>query len=185
MSLPASSPYVVVGAGIHGLSTGYHLAKELEARGLGSGADIIVARQVGAGRGSVGHRLRRRAQQLLPAGDERAHAGLRRGLGVRPGRLRLQPASATWRSAPARPGVGSRRDLRASGEDRLPLASSSSGEAEVDAYMKALFPDWRAKGVTVVPARAPGRLRLQQGLRHGPGRQVRVGRVCAFSPASR
>ena len=36
-TLPKSSPYVVVGAGIHGLSTAYHLAKELSARGLGSG----------------------------------------------------------------------------------------------------------------------------------------------------
>ena len=29
MTLPGSSPYVVVGAGIHGLSTAYHLACEL------------------------------------------------------------------------------------------------------------------------------------------------------------
>ena len=41
-TLPKSSPYVVVGAGIHGLSTAYHLAKELAARGLGSGADVVV-----------------------------------------------------------------------------------------------------------------------------------------------
>ena len=45
-----------------------------------------------------------------------------------------------------------------------------TGEAEVDAYMKQLFPDWRAKGVTALPARAPGRLRLQPGLRARPGR---------------
>src|ERR1700674_4712296 len=42
MALPARSPYVVIGAGIHGLSTAYHLAKELRTRGLGSGADVIV-----------------------------------------------------------------------------------------------------------------------------------------------
>jgi glycine/D-amino acid oxidase-like deaminating enzyme len=34
-ALPKSSPYVIVGAGIHGLSTAYHLAKELSERGLG------------------------------------------------------------------------------------------------------------------------------------------------------
>jgi len=42
VSLPTTSRYVVVGAGIHGLSTAYHLAKELRTRGVGSGADIVV-----------------------------------------------------------------------------------------------------------------------------------------------
>ena len=35
----AASPYVVIGAGMHGLSTAYHLALELERRGLGAGGD--------------------------------------------------------------------------------------------------------------------------------------------------
>jgi methylglutamate dehydrogenase subunit A len=35
--LPASTTYAVIGAGIHGLSTAWHLAMELEARGTGSG----------------------------------------------------------------------------------------------------------------------------------------------------
>ena len=35
--LPASPRFVIVGAGIHGLSTAYHLAKELRTRGTGSG----------------------------------------------------------------------------------------------------------------------------------------------------
>ena len=38
------------------------------------------------------------------------------------------------------------------------------GEAEVDAHMKALFPDWRARGRDRLPAREAGRLRLQHGL---------------------
>lgn len=33
MAFPSSSPYVIVGAGIHGLSTAYHLALELKASG--------------------------------------------------------------------------------------------------------------------------------------------------------
>ena len=36
-SIPQSIKYVIVGAGIHGLSTAWHLAMELEARGEGSG----------------------------------------------------------------------------------------------------------------------------------------------------
>jgi glycine/D-amino acid oxidase-like deaminating enzyme len=42
VSVPASARYVVVGAGIHGLSTAYHLTRELETRGLGSEADVVV-----------------------------------------------------------------------------------------------------------------------------------------------
>src|SRR5256885_15305078 len=40
--LPASSPYVVRGGGVHGLSTAYHLALALEQSGKGSGRDVIV-----------------------------------------------------------------------------------------------------------------------------------------------
>src|ERR671925_171632 len=54
MQVPARSPYVVVGAGIHGLSTAYHLAKELRARGLGSGADVLVLDKTGPGAGASG-----------------------------------------------------------------------------------------------------------------------------------
>ena len=42
MHLPEHSPYVIAGAGIHGLSTAYHLALELRAKGTGDGADIVV-----------------------------------------------------------------------------------------------------------------------------------------------
>jgi len=54
-SIPASSRYVIVGAGIHGLSTAWHLARELRARGLGSGDDIIILdkRAVGAGASGI------------------------------------------------------------------------------------------------------------------------------------
>ena len=34
MTVPDRARFVVIGAGVHGLSTAWHLAKELEARGL-------------------------------------------------------------------------------------------------------------------------------------------------------
>ena len=44
--------------------------------------------------------------------------------------------------------------------------------------MKALFPDWRAQGVTDLPARAPGRLRVQRRVGARAARQVpRRGRL--------
>src|SRR5712691_9915818 len=48
------SRYVIVGAGIHGLSTAWHLGRELRARGLGGGADILVLDKHAAGAGASG-----------------------------------------------------------------------------------------------------------------------------------
>ncbi len=53
-TIPESVKYVVVGAGIHGLSTGWHLAMELEARGRGSGADVVILDKGGPGAGASG-----------------------------------------------------------------------------------------------------------------------------------
>src|SRR4051795_5260471 len=52
--LPSRSRYVVVGAGIHGLSTAYHLAKELRTRGTGSGAEVVVLEKSRPGAGASG-----------------------------------------------------------------------------------------------------------------------------------
>ena len=48
------SRYVIIGAGIHGLSTAWHLARELRARGLGGGEDILVLDKRGVGAGASG-----------------------------------------------------------------------------------------------------------------------------------
>jgi len=54
MMLPARTKYLVVGAGLHGLSTAYHLGKELAARGQGSGADIVILEKSHPGAGASG-----------------------------------------------------------------------------------------------------------------------------------
>ena len=41
MSLPSHAKYLVIGAGIHGLSTAWHLAKEQTARG--EEPDVLVS----------------------------------------------------------------------------------------------------------------------------------------------
>src|SRR5436305_10293623 len=52
--VPAHSRYVIVGAGIHGLSTAWHLARDLRARRLGDGSDILVIDKRGIGAGASG-----------------------------------------------------------------------------------------------------------------------------------
>lgn len=52
--IPRSVKTVVIGAGVHGLSTAWHLAGELEARGQGSGKDVIVLDKTGPGAGASG-----------------------------------------------------------------------------------------------------------------------------------
>ena len=148
MTLPASSRYVIVGAGIHGLSTGYHLAKELKSRGLGSGADIVVLEKSEPGAGASG-----------------IACGVVRNNYYQPAMAELMQACVeVWESDPVAyhynpvgymalgPAV-QEPDLIETYERQEKIGYRSTlvtGTAEVDAYMKQLFPDWRAKGVTAL-----------------------------------
>ena len=42
MTIPQKINYVIIGAGIHGLSTAWHLAQKLKATGRGNGSNIVV-----------------------------------------------------------------------------------------------------------------------------------------------
>src|SRR3954470_12309803 len=53
-ALPESAPYIVLGGGVHGLSTAYHLALALEETGEGSGADVLVLEKERLGAGASG-----------------------------------------------------------------------------------------------------------------------------------
>jgi methylglutamate dehydrogenase subunit A len=147
MSLPRSAPYVVVGAGIHGLSTAWHLAGELQARGLGSGEDVLVLDKSGPGAGASG-----------------IACGVVRNNYFQPAMSELMQACVeVWESDPAAfhynpvgyVAVGPKAqepDLVATYERQERIGYDSTlvvGEAEVDAHMKVLFPDWRAQGLTV------------------------------------
>ncbi len=147
MTPPRTSPYVIVGAGIHGLSTAYHLAKELRTRGLGSGADIVVLDKSSPGAGASG-----------------IACGVVRNNYFQPAMSELMQACVeVWESDPAayhyHP-VGyialgasvQQDDLIATYERQEQIGYRSElivGAADVDEHMKVLFPDWRAQGVTV------------------------------------
>ena len=147
MNVPKSASYVVVGAGIHGLSTAYHLAKELGSRELGSGADIVVLDKSHPGAGASG-----------------IACGVVRNNYFQPAMSELMQACVeVWESDPAAYAynpVGyialgaavQEADLSETFERQERIGYRSElilGEAEVDAHMKGLFPDWRAQGVTV------------------------------------
>jgi glycine/D-amino acid oxidase-like deaminating enzyme len=147
MTDPRAADYVVIGAGIHGLSTAYHLARELRLRGLGSGEDIVVLEKSRPGAGASG-----------------IACGVVRNNYFQPAMSELMQACVeVWESDPAAyhyNAVGymalgaavQESDLVATYERQERIGYRSElivGEAEVDAHMKALFPDWRARGVTV------------------------------------
>ena len=52
--LPRSARFVVVGAGVHGLSSAYHLAMYLQRTGKGSGRDVVLIDKQGPGAGATG-----------------------------------------------------------------------------------------------------------------------------------
>ena len=54
MAIQSFYKYIVVGAGMHGLSTAYHLSLELKTRGRGSGEDILVIDKGSIGAGASG-----------------------------------------------------------------------------------------------------------------------------------
>ena len=53
-ALPQSSRFVIIGAGIHGLSTAYHLGLQLKANRTGSGSEIVVVDKTGIAAGASG-----------------------------------------------------------------------------------------------------------------------------------
>lgn len=54
MSIPEKARFVIIGAGVHGLSTAYHLALELKSRGQKVDGDIVVLEKSLIGAGASG-----------------------------------------------------------------------------------------------------------------------------------
>ena len=145
--LPKRARYAVVGAGIHGLSTAWHLAKELRSRGLGSGADVLVLDKAEPGAGASGiacgvvrnNYFQPAMSELMQACVEVWEADAEE--------FHYHPVGyAALGAAVQEP------DLVATYERQEQLGYHSElivGEREVDRHMKSLFPDWRARGVTV------------------------------------
>src|SRR5712692_5693432 len=146
--VPARSRYVIVGAGIHGLSTAWHLARELRARHRGGGADIVVLdkRDVGAGASGIA-------------------CGVVRNNYFQPAMRELMAHSVSvWESDPAAfayhpvgylqiaPAVMHENVAKIFAEQQAIGYPSVliEGERDCRAYMLGMFDDWQAPGTTAI-----------------------------------
>ena len=148
MALPNATKYLIVGAGIHGLSTAWHLAEALRRSGRGSGRDIVVVDKSG-----------------IAAGASGIACGVIRNNYYQPAMRRLMAHSVSvWESDPEAFSYHPVGYMQISPEVMHEQVASIArqqkeigyesvfieGEKESAAYMKGLFEDWQARGITSV-----------------------------------
>lgn len=145
--LPSSAEYVVVGAGIHGLSTAWHLAKALNARGV-TDPDIVVLDKTGIGAGASGiacgvvrNNYYQPAMRELMAHSVRIWEENAQDFSYHDvGYLQISPARMT-------------ADVAEIHEQQRAIGYESAfvdGPADADRYLRDLFPDWRARNICSV-----------------------------------
>jgi glycine/D-amino acid oxidase-like deaminating enzyme len=154
MAFPTSSKYVIVGAGIHGLSTAYHLALELRSKGAGDGSDILVVDKTS-----------------IAAGASGIACGVVRNNYFQPAMRELMAHSVkVWESDPEAYSyhpVGymqispeiMREDVSTIAAQQKDIGYESvfiEGADESAKYMRGLFDDWQAEGITSVLHEKPG-----------------------------
>ena len=146
IQIPKKIKYLIVGAGVHGLSTAWHLAQELKARGKGDGEDIVVVDKVSIASGASG-----------------IACGVVRNFYFQPAMGEVMRLSVEiWESDPeafAYNGVGYLAvvgETQAQDIDSIYARQQHSGyrsslirgEPQVFDYVRRLFPDWKARGLT-------------------------------------
>ena len=143
MSLPPRSEVVIIGAGIHGLSTALHLAAN---RGSGDGIIVVDKTSVGAGASGIACGVIRN-NYFQPAMRElMAHS-----VGVwesDPEAFSYHPVGYMQISH-----EGMRDDVRSIFEQQQAIGYESvfvEGAGESQLYMENIFHDWRAQGITSV-----------------------------------
>lgn len=154
MAIPSHAKYVIIGAGIHGLSTAFHLAQELTNRGTGSGKDILVVDKSGICAGATG-----------------IACGVIRNNYYQPAMRELMAHSVKiWESDPdtySYHPVGymqiscesMHEDVASIYQQQQAIGYNSTfveGAEDCTRYMKSLFSDWRAEGITSVLHEKPG-----------------------------
>ena len=148
MGLPSAARYVIIGAGIHGLSTAWSLARDLKSSGRGSGDDVVVIDKTGVGAGASG-----------------IACGVVRNNYFQPAMRELMSHCVdVWESDPeafSYHPVGylqisheaMRADVASIHEQQQAIGYSSNfieGAEASTAYMRGIFDDWQAQGITSV-----------------------------------
>lgn len=148
MSTPAHAPYVVIGAGMHGLSTAWHLARELAARGIGSGTDVLVLDKSGVAAGASGiacgtirNNYFQPAMRELMAHNVSVWESDPEAFSYHPvGFLQTAPQAMHADVAQIY------EQQKAIGYDSVLVEGADACRA----YMLGMFPDWQATGATTV-----------------------------------
>ena len=148
MAVPSGVKYVIIGAGIHGLSTAYHLALKLKETGRGSGKDILVVDKT-----------------AIAAGASGIACGVVRNNYYQPAMRELMAQCVeVWESDPkaySYHGVGYMQispevmhaQVGTIYEQQKKIGYESvfiEGAKESQTYMEGLFSDWQAKNITSV-----------------------------------
>lgn len=148
MAVPSGVKYAIIGAGIHGLSTAYHLALKLKETGRGSGKDILVVDKT-----------------AIAAGASGIACGVVRNNYYQPAMRELMAQCVeVWESDPkaySYHGVGYMQispevmhaQVGTIYEQQKAIGYESTfieGAADSQKYMEGLFSDWQAKGITSV-----------------------------------
>jgi glycine/D-amino acid oxidase-like deaminating enzyme len=148
MALPAHVKYLIIGAGVHGLSTGYHLALELKARGKGSGKDILIVDKAGIAGGASGiacgvirnNYFQPAMQDLMVHSVEIWESDPKAFAYLPVGYMQISPE-------PMHENVATiARHQKEIGYESVFV----EGAGDCDRYMKGLLHDWQAPGITSV-----------------------------------
>lgn len=148
MALPSQANYVIIGAGIHGLSSAYHLALELKQHGRGGGEDILVIDKTSIGAGASGiacgvvrnnyfqPAMRELMAQCVDVWESDPQAYSYHPVGY----MQISPESM-------------RANIASIAEQQEQIGYESvfiEGEKQSADYMKTIFHDWQAQGITSV-----------------------------------
>ncbi len=148
MALPSHVKYLVIGAGIHGLSTAYHLAQALRARGKGNGENVLVVdkRDIAAGASGIACGVIRNnyfqpaMRQLMVQSVEVWESDPQAYHYHPTGYMQISPESM-------------RADVGTIAQQQRDIGYESvfiEGEKDSLRYMRAIFDDWQAKRITSV-----------------------------------
>lgn len=148
MAFPSQANYVIIGAGIHGLSSAYHLALELKQHGRGGGEDILVIDKASIGAGASGiacgvvrnnyfqPAMRELMAQCVDVWESDPQAYSYHPVGY----MQISPESM-------------HADIASIAEQQEQIGYESvfiEGEKQSADYMKTIFHDWQAQGITSV-----------------------------------